>query len=160
MNEPTLADVALSEEPDDDIGHVDREKKITDPTIAQLLRSARRIVEERAWGGGMVWYPGEMLHRASPTELANRVFPDVGTPAARACARSIGDYTGKPFTEEEARSWLANEIGKRLDRYVIGARNKIDEIRLVVTESKLEVRAERPETTRKAVGPAPWFIQI
>jgi len=156
MDELSLADVPLPKRPDDEADHVDQEKKITDPTIERLLRSARRTVEERIWDGGMVWYPSEMLRRTSPSELAKRVFPDLGTPAAKACARSIGDYTGKPLTEEKARSWLAGEIEERLYLYVIGARGKIDEIRLVVTEHAINVRAERPDTTRKAVGPAPW----
>lgn len=160
MNEPPQADASLPEEPDDDTEHVGREKKITDLTIARLLRSARRIVEERAWEGGMVWYPIEMLRRASSAELAKQVLPDAGTPAAQACAHAIGRYTGKQVNEDQARSWLAEEIEERLDKYVIGARDKIDEVRLVVTESKLEVRAERPETTRKAVGPAPWATRI
>ncbi len=160
MHEPPEAASSLSEEFDDNVHHVNREKKIGNSTIAHLLRSTKRIVEEEAWGSGMVWYPSEMLRRTSPSKLADRVFPELGTVASKACARSIGDYTGKPLTEDEARSWLANEIGKRLDRYVIGARDKIGEIRLVVTERTIDVRAERPETTRKTVGPAPWGTRL
>ncbi|MCS4190709.1 hypothetical protein GGP51_002192 [Salinibacter ruber] len=124
------------------------------------MRSARRVVEETVWGGGMVWYPAETHRRFSPPELAEKVFPDLGTPAAGACARAIRGYTGKPLTENEARGWLAKEIDERLYMYVIGARSKIDEIRLVVTESKVEVCAERPDTTRKTVGPGPWATRI
>ncbi len=160
MHKPSLADVSPPGGLDDDADHVGREKKITNSTIARLLRSARRIVEERTWGGGMIWYPSELLRRISPSELANHVFPDLGTSAAQICARSIGDYTGKPLTEDEARSWLANEIGKRLDRYVLGARDKISKVRLIVTKSEIEICALRPDRTRKTVGPAPWTIRL
>ncbi|MCS3782686.1 hypothetical protein [Salinibacter ruber] len=149
-----------AEETENNAHHVEREKKIGNPTIARLLRSARRIVEEKVWGGGMVWYPAETHRRLSPSTLAGQVFPDLGTAAAGACARAIRGYTGKPLTEDEARGWLANRIGERLDRYVIRARSKIDEIRLVVTESTIEVRAERPDTTQKTVGPGPWTTSI
>jgi hypothetical protein len=151
---------ATSEKPNSDAHHVDREKKIGDPTIARLLHAARRIVEERVWGGGMVWYPAETHRRLSPPELAEQVFPDLGTPAAEACTRAIRGYTGKPLTEEEAQGWLADKIDERLDWYVVRARSKTKEIRLVVTESTIKVRAERPETTRKAVGPGPWTTSI
>ena len=143
-----------------DIDHDDREQKTADSTITHLLRSARRIVEEKAWKHGMVWYPADMLRQSSSSELAKRVFPNIGTAAARACAQSIRVYTGKPLTEDEARDWLAREIDERLDKFVIGARAKINEVRLVVTERKIKVRAERPDTTRKAVGPAPWSTQL
>ena len=149
-----------SEKPNSDAHHIDREKKIGDPTIARLLRSARRIVEETVWEGGMVWYPAETQRRLSPSELAERVFPDLGTPAAGACMRAIQRYTGRPLTEEEAQGWLTDKIGERLDKYVIRARSKINEIRLVVTESTIKVHTERPDTTRKAVGPGPWTTRI
>lgn len=161
MNEPPKTNTpSTTEKPKSDAHRVDREKKIGNPTITHLLHAARRTVEETVWGRGMVWYPAETHCRLSPTELAERVFPDLGTAAAGACARAIRGYTGKPFTEDEARGWLADKIGERLDRYVIRARSKIDEIRLVVTESKVEVRAERPDTTLKAVGPGPWNTSI
>jgi hypothetical protein len=144
----------------DDADHVDREKKIGNLTIRRLLRSVRRIVEESAWDGGMIWYPDEMLRRVSPSKLAEQVFPDLRTPAARVCTQAIRSYIEKPLNENEARGWLAKEIDKRLYEFVIGARNKLCEIRLVVTESKIRVRAERPDTTRKAVGPAPWTSRL
>jgi hypothetical protein len=139
----------------DVITHVDREKKIGNPTIAHLLRSARRIVEDIAWKDGLVWYPGSMSRHAPPSELANTVYPDQGSASARACTQEIRDYTGEPFTESEARDWLAGEIDERLFQYVIGARNKIEEVRLVVTEESVEVRAQRPDTTLTTVGPLP-----
>ncbi|MCS4056131.1 hypothetical protein [Salinibacter ruber] len=160
MNKPPQADVHRSGETEANAHHVGREKKIGAPTIARLLNAARRIVEETVWGGGMVWYPAETHRRLSPSTLAGQVFPEFGTAAAGACARAIRGYTGKPFTEDEAQGWLAGKIGERLDRYVIRARSKINEIRLVVTESTIEVRAERPETTRKTVGPGPWATRI
>lgn len=149
-----------SEKPEDNAHHVGREKKIDNPTITHLLHATRRIVEEKAWEDGMLWYPDEMLHRTFPARLAKRVFPDAGTTAAKACARAIRSHTGKTLTEEEARDWLTDEIERRLGKYVIGAREKIDEIRLVVTKREIKVRAQRPDTTRKAVGPAPWPAQI
>lgn len=158
-NAPKTSTPITTERPDDDPHHIGREKKIGDPTIARLLHAARRIVEERVWEDGMVWHPVEAHRRLSPSALAEQVFPDIGTPAARACARAIRKYAGTPLTEEEARGWLADEIGERLGRYVIRARSKTKEIRLVVTESTIKVRAERPDTTRKAVGPAPWATQ-
>jgi len=160
MHKAPQFDALCSEETETNAHHVGREKKIGDSTIAQLLRSARRIVEEKVWEGGMVWYPAETHRRLSPSELAERVFPDFGTPAAGACTRAIRGYTGKPLTEDEARGWLAEEIDRRLFEYVIGARSKINEVRLVVTESTIKVRAERPDTTRKAVGPGPWTTSI
>jgi hypothetical protein len=144
------------EKPTGNIDHVDREKKITDPMVARLLRSARRIVEERAWEDGLVWYPNEILRWASSAELARSVFPDLGTTAARVCTQAVRNYIEKPLNENEAREWIAEEIEERLNKFVIGARDKIGEARLVVTERKIKVRAERPDTTRKAVGPAPW----
>jgi hypothetical protein len=108
----------------------------------------------------MVWYPDAMLRRSSPSKLAKRVFPNLGTPAAQTCALAIDSYIGKPVSEDQARTWLAKEIDERLDKFVIGARNKIDKIRLVVTKSEIEVCAERPDTTRKAVGPAPWGTRL
>jgi hypothetical protein len=160
MDEIPQIDLPTSPEKLVDDPHIGREKKITDPTIARLLRSARRMVEERTWGSGMIWYPNEMLRRISPSELAEQVLPDTGTPTGQACARVIGGYAGKSLTEQEARCWLAEEIDKRLGKYVIGARDKIDEVRLVVTEHKIRVRAERPDTTRKTVGPAPWATRL
>jgi hypothetical protein len=150
-----------------DTHHACREKKIGDPTIARLLRSAREVVEEIAWEEGLVWHPKEILRRTSPMGLAERVLPDVGTPAGpdvgtpagRACAEAIRRYIEAPLTEEEARHWLAGEIQRRLWTYVIGARSKIEAVRLVVTESKIEVQAERPDTTRRAVGPAPFSLR-
>jgi hypothetical protein len=157
MNERFQSDVTTpSKKPGGDIDHTCREKKIGDPTISRLLRSARRIVEEIAWGEGLVWYPDEVLRWVTPTGLARRVLPEAGTPAGRACARAIRRYTGKPLTEKEARHWLAETIGERLYGHVLGARSKIDEVRLVVTETEIEVRAERPDTTLRAVGPAPF----
>lgn len=160
MDDSLKTNTPTTEKPSGDAHHVGREKKIGDPTIARLLHAARRIVEEKVWEGGMVWYPTETYRQLSSSELVEQVFPDVGTPAGRACARAIQSYTGRSLTEEEARSWLAKEIEERLYRYVIGARSKIDEVRLVVTESTIKVRAERPETTRKVVGPGPWATQV
>ncbi len=160
MDELPQTDLPTSPEKLVDEPHIGREKKIGDPTIAHLLRETRRIMEERAWDGGMVWYPDSMLRQASPSNLAEQVLPDAGTPAAQACARAIGSYIGRPVSEDEARSWLTEEIDERLGKYVIGARNKIGEVRLVVTEHKIRVRAERPDTTRKTVGSAPWSTRI
>jgi hypothetical protein len=86
------------------------------------------------------------------------VLPEGGTPAGRACAEAIRQYIEAPLPEEEARHWLAEEIERRLYGYVIGARSKIDEVRLVVTEKKIEVQAERPDSTRRTVGPAPFSL--
>jgi hypothetical protein len=147
---------APSKQPGGNVDHVHRGKRIGNPTIARLLRSARRIVEEMAWEEGLVWHPEEILRRVSPRGLADRVLPERGTPGGRACARAIRRYTGKPLTEKEARHWLAKTIGERLYGDVIGARSKIDEVRLVVTEKKIEVRAERPDTTLRGVGTAPF----
>jgi hypothetical protein len=160
VHEQSQADAPLPEGADDAANHVGREKKIGNPMIARLLRSTKRIVEERAWEGGMVWYPDAMLRRSSPSKLAKRVFPNLGTPAAQTCALAIGSYIGKPVSEDQARTWLAKEIDERLDKFVIGARNKIDEVRLVVTENKIDVRAERPDMTRKTVGPVPWGTRL
>lgn len=161
MHEPLQQNASRpSATPGSGIDHIDREKKIRAPTIAHLLRAARRIVEEMVWENGMVWHPTEMLRQLSSSELAKRVFPDAGTPAAGACAKAIRSYTGKAFTEDGARSWLAEKIGERLDRYVIRARSKAHEVHLVVTQNEVEVCLGRPDTTRKAVGPAPWSPQV
>jgi hypothetical protein len=161
MDEPLKTDMpTTSEKPEDNARPVERTKNIENPTITRLLHAARRIVEEKVWRDGMVWYPAETYRRLFPSELAKQVFPDIGTPAAGACARSIRRYTGTPLTEEGARDWLTGVIERRLHRYVTSARSKTREIRLVVTERKITVRAERPDTTRKAVGPGPWTTQI
>lgn len=159
MNERFQSDVTIPSKKPGNTHHACREKKIGDPTIARLLRSAREVVEEIAWEEGLVWHPKEILRRTSPMGLAERVLPDVGTPAGRACAEAVGRYIEAPLTEEEARRWLAGEIQRRLWTYVIGARSKIEAVRLVVTESKIEVQAERPDSTRRAVGPAPFSLR-
>jgi hypothetical protein len=133
-----------------------REKKIKSNTIAHLLQRARRLAEKWIWEGGLVWHPEKAFEEISADRLAERVLPEMGTPARRACAQEICNYTGDPLSGTEAASWLATKIEERLDQYILRARSKISEIRLVVTERSIEIRAERPDTTLSTVGPLPF----
>jgi hypothetical protein len=133
-----------------------REHKIKNDTIRHLLWRARRVAESWVWNGGLLWSPEKAFKEISPDYLARQALPKKGTAAYQACVQEIRDYTGKDFSKSEAVEWLLGEIQSRLDRYILQSRSKIEEVRLIVRERSVKIKAERPDTTFDTVGPAPF----
>lgn len=133
-----------------------RDHTIKNETIRNLLWKARRLAESWVWEGGLLWSPEKAFSEISPNYLAKTAFPKKGTPAYRACAQEIRNYTGDALSDREAVLWLSDRIRSRLDWYILQARSKIDKVRFIVRKRSIEVKAERPETTIDTVGPAPF----
>lgn len=155
-----MADLQMDARPPSTNRHNDpmevrTEKKIKNPLIETLLQDIRKNVEEIMWADGLVWYPTRARKMLPPRGLAKSVLPPAQTTKARAVRGEISEYLGRPLGYREMTDWLAGKVEARLWSYIIGARTKIDKVRLVVTESKIEVRSPRPDTTRRSVRKAP-----